>query len=76
MIGRLTKSYIKGNVIRNSYNRAVTIHGCHYLLVENNIAYNVLGHTYFLEDGIETKNQFIRNLAIGTYASFGMLDSD
>jgi len=29
-----------------------------------------------MEDGIETKNKIINNLAIGTYATFGMLDTD
>ena len=76
MIGRITESIVKGNTIRNSYNRAITIHGCHYGHIESNIAYNILGHTYFLEDGIETKNKFLYNLAVGTIATFGMLDTD
>ncbi len=52
------------------------MHGIHYLRVTDNVAYHVMGHTYFMEDGIETKNQVLRNLAIGTYAAFGMLDTD
>ena len=76
MIGRVTKSYVIGNAIHHSYNRAVTIHGVHYLRVTDNVAYHIMGHTYFMEDGIETKNQVLRNLAIGTYAAFGMLDTD
>ena len=76
MIGRLTKSYVRGNSIHKSWNRALTIHGCHYLLVEKNVAYDILGHTYFLEDGIETKNKFLNNLALSTKATFGMLTTD
>jgi hypothetical protein len=56
MIGRVTKSYVKGNAIHHSYNRAITMHGIHYLRVIENVAYHIAGHTYFMEDGIETKN--------------------
>ena len=56
MIGRVTKSYVKGNSIHHSYNRAITMHGIHYLRVIENVAYHIMGHTYFMEDGIETKN--------------------
>jgi cell migration-inducing and hyaluronan-binding protein len=44
----------------------VTVHGTNNLRVENNVTYNTVGHCYFLEDGIETGNQFVRNLGIQT----------
>lgn len=44
--------------INYSFNRVVNIHGTHYLLVDNNVAYNVMGGAFFLEDGIETGNIF------------------
>jgi cell migration-inducing and hyaluronan-binding protein len=44
----------------------VTVHGTHNLRVENNVTYNTVGHCFFLEDGIETGNWFVRNLAIQT----------
>jgi cell migration-inducing and hyaluronan-binding protein len=44
----------------------VTVHGTDNLRVENNVAYNTVGHCFFMEDGIETGNQFIRNLGIQT----------
>ena len=34
--------------------------------VENNVTYNTVGHCFFLEDGVETGNQFVHNLAILT----------
>src|SRR5690606_22766477 len=34
------------------------------LRVENNVTYNIVGHCFFMEDGIERGNEFIRNLAI------------
>jgi hypothetical protein len=58
--------YIKNASIHDTYNRCVTIHGTHNLQVENNVTYNTVGHCFFLEDGIETGNQFVRNLAIQT----------
>jgi cell migration-inducing and hyaluronan-binding protein len=32
--------------------------------VENNVTYNIVGHCFFLEDGIEHGNEFVHNLAI------------
>ena len=34
--------------------------------VEENVCYKSLGHSYFLEDGIEMYNTFDGNIAIGT----------
>jgi hypothetical protein len=58
--------YIKNASIHDTYNRCVTVHGTHNLRIENNVTYNTVGHCFFLEDGIETGNQFVRNLAIQT----------
>jgi hypothetical protein len=58
--------YIKNSAIHDTYNRCVTVHGTHNLLVENNVAYNTVGHCYFMEDGVETGNHFIHNLGIQT----------
>src|SRR5690606_26203094 len=52
--------------IHDTYNRCVTVHGTNNLRVENNVTYNTVGHCFFLEDGIEHGNQFVRNLAIQT----------
>jgi hypothetical protein len=58
--------YIKNASIHDTFNRCVTVHGTHNLQVENNVTYNTVGHCFFLEDGIETGNQFVKNLAIQT----------
>ena len=44
----------------------MTVHGTNFLRVENNVTYNTVGHCFFLEDGIEHGNEFIRNPAIQT----------
>jgi len=56
--------YIKNASIHDTYNRCVTVHGTHNVQVENNVTYNIVGHCFFLEDGIEHGNQFVHNLAI------------
>jgi hypothetical protein len=58
--------YIRNAAIHDSFNRCVTVHGTNDLRIENNVTYNTIGHCFFLEDGIETGNEFIRNLAIQT----------
>ena len=64
--GDVTGQYIKNSAIHDTFNRCVTIHGSDNLLVENNVTYNTVGHCFFMEDGVETGNQIVRNLGIQT----------
>jgi cell migration-inducing and hyaluronan-binding protein len=66
LVGDAKGQYIKNAAIHDTFSRCVTIHGTHNLRVENNVTYNTVGHCFFLEDGIETGNQFVKNLAIQT----------
>jgi cell migration-inducing and hyaluronan-binding protein len=66
LIGEGKGQYIRNTAIHDTYNRCVTVHGTNNLQVENNVTYNTVGHCFFLEDGIETGNQYVRNLAIQT----------
>ena len=66
LVGEGKGQYIKNAAIHDTYSRCVTVHGTNNLQVENNVTYNNVGHCFFLEDGIETGNQFVRNLAIQT----------
>ncbi len=66
LIGDAQGQYIRNSAIHDSYNRCVTVHGTNFLHVENNVTYNTVGHCFFLEDGIEHGNEFIKNLAIQT----------
>jgi len=76
MIGTVHGSYIKGNAIHHTYNRACTIHGVHYLTIEDNFAFQTMGHTYFIEDAVETNNNLHRNLAMKTMRSWSLLNTD
>ncbi len=58
--------YLRNTSIHDTYNRCVTVHGTNNLQVENNVTYNTVGHCFFMEDGMETGNEYISNLAIQT----------
>ncbi|HVY65280.1 MAG TPA: hypothetical protein VHH11_10720, partial [Gammaproteobacteria bacterium] len=64
LVGDAQGQYIKNASIHDTYNRCVTVHGTNFLRVENNVTYNIVGHCFFLEDGIEHGNEFVHNLAI------------
>ncbi len=66
LVGDAPGQYIRNAAIHDAYNRCVTVHGTNQLQIENNVTYNNVGHCFFLEDGIETGNRFVRNLAIQT----------
>src|SRR6187431_958989 len=66
LVGDAKGQYIKNAAIHDTYNRCVTVHGTNFLRVENNVTYNTVGHCFFMEDGIEHGNEFVRNLAIQT----------
>jgi hypothetical protein len=67
LVGEAGKGqYVRNAAIHNTFNRCVTVHGTNDLRIENNVTYNTVGHCFFLEDGIETGNEFISNLAIQT----------
>nr|XP_045000409.1 fibrocystin-L [Jaculus jaculus] len=70
------KSYVRGCAIHQTYNRAVTIHNTHHLLVERNIIYDIKGGAFFIEDGIEHGNVLQYNLAVFVQQSTGLLNDD
>merc|ERR1712013_912674 len=67
--GNMSTSYVRGNAIHHSNNRACTLHNVMNLLVEKNVAYSIKGLTFFLEDGIEEYNILQYNLAMFTRMS-------
>jgi len=66
IVGEGQGQYIENSSIHDTYSRCVTVHGTNNLRVENNVTFNTVGHCFFLEDAVETGNQFVRNLAIQT----------
>lgn len=76
MIGNLRESFQRNCSIHHSWNRGTAIHGVHYLRMEHNFLYNIMGHTVFIEDGVEEYNQVIGNLGIKTIPSMSLLNTD
>ena len=74
--GNMSTSYVRGNAIHHSNNRACTLHNVMNLLVEKNVAYSIKGLTFFLEDGIEEYNVLQYNLAMFTRMSNSLLNPD
>ncbi|XP_070552180.1 cell surface hyaluronidase-like isoform X2 [Ptychodera flava] len=63
------KAYFTKNSIHHSYSRCVNIRGTFGLLVEDNVGYDVMGHCYYLSDGIETDNVLDGNIGINIHYS-------
>ncbi|CBY32974.1 unnamed protein product [Oikopleura dioica] len=74
--GNEQKSKLIGCSIHRSFNRAVTFHAVHHLRAIGNVAYNIIGHAFFLEDGIETDNYLDSNVAIFTQQGTSLLNTD
>lgn len=70
------ESYIRGCSIHHTFNRAVTIHNTHRLLVERTVIYDIMGGAFFIEDGIETGNILQYNLAVFVRQSTSLLNDD
>ncbi len=58
---------LRGASITNSNNRGLTVHGTHNLLIEGVVLHDIHGHGFFMEDGVETGNEFISNIAFGIH---------
>lgn len=76
MMGDIPCSYSRGNAVHDSFARLTTVHGVHYLTVENNVGYKISGHNIFVEDGIETNNVIRNNLIVSSRAVNNMLQTD
>merc|ERR1719422_2781341 len=74
--GNMSTSYVRGNAIHHSNNRACTLHDVSNLLVEHNVVFNVKGLSFFIEDGVEEENILQYNLAIFTRMSNSLLNPD
>jgi len=64
MLGDVDKnSFFEDCIVQRSYFRAFTIHGTSDSRISRNVAYDVSGSAYYLEDGVEEDNLFEFNLA-------------
>ena len=59
-----TDAFVRSCSIVDSLSRFVTIHGTSHVTVADNVGYRSIGHGFYLEDGVETHNSLLRNLAV------------
>lgn len=64
-----TESIIDKNLVIDSNQRCVVIHGTHNTTISENVAFRSKGHCFMLEDGGEMSNRFIGNLGALTDAA-------
>jgi G8 domain len=58
-------NYVINSSISTSHQRAYVVHSTNNVLVEGNVAYEVINHAYvWSEDGDEHSNRFIRNVGV------------
>ena len=55
-------SVVSKNLVRESLQRCIVIHGSHNVTVSKNVAFDTQGHCFMLEDGGEMDNTFEYNL--------------
>ena len=63
-------SYVRNNSIHHTLQRCVTCHGSFGCVIEDNIAFESLGHCYFMEDGVENGTIMTGNLGLNTRKGF------
>jgi hypothetical protein len=63
LLGDCADCYFRDSSVHRSFYRCVSIHGTNYINVNENVAYDVTGFCYYLEDGVEHDNTISFNLA-------------
>ena len=63
LLGDCPECYFRDSSVHRSFYRCISIHGTHSTTVTENVAYDVSGFCYYLEDGVETNNLLGWNLA-------------
>jgi hypothetical protein len=66
MMGSAAASWVRGAVVRDTFNRCVTIHGTDDVEVRDTVGVESTGHCFFFEDGVETGNRLVCNLGLST----------
>ena len=55
--------YFRDSSVHRSFYRCVSIHGTNFVTVSENVAFDIIGYCYYLEDGVEENNKIHFNLA-------------
>ncbi|MEL6979820.1 MAG: G8 domain-containing protein [Pseudomonadota bacterium] len=62
--GDQSGSYVRDVSVHDTFQRGIVVHATDNLLLEDNVVYDTIGHSYYIEDGTETGNLFSGNLAM------------
>ncbi len=57
-------TFVRDSSINESMTRWITVHGTQGLTIQRNVGYRSIGHGFYLEDAVETDNNFYSNLGI------------
>jgi hypothetical protein len=63
LLGECPSCYFRQSSIHHSFYRCISVHGTNSSLVTENVAYDITGYCYYLEDGVEENNTISFNLA-------------
>jgi len=66
LIDDASGQFVDNSSIHHTYNKGITIHGSHNTRFDNNVVFDTIGHSVFLEDGNETGNLITNNLVFST----------
>ena len=67
--------YARNNSVHRSFHRAFVVHGTNGVQVADNVAYDITSHAYVIaEEGMEIRNEFLRNLGVYTHRIPDMAD--
>lgn len=69
LAGDQRASLVENSSIVHSNNRCIAVHGSNHTMIRDNVAFDTVGHCYFLEDGIESGNTFEHNIGLLTRAA-------
>jgi G8 domain len=68
LLGNCPQCYVRDSSFHRSFYRCISIHGTNQATVSENVAYDVTGYCYYLEDGVEENNTLSYNLAAHIHA--------
>jgi hypothetical protein len=64
LVGDADGQFIRNASAHSAFHKGIVVHGTNGAEVSGNVIYDTLGHSVMLaEDGVETRNQLLRNLA-------------
>ena len=66
----------QNNTIHTSYNRGIALSGTTNAIIQNNVLFDIRGHSIFNEFAHERNNTIANNMVVSTRKAFNLLDSD